>query len=413
VVWICFPWCFVLLALFRQWAGVNWNHLRSNASLIASIDRSDNQGPWLWSELADRLKSGRLTKPEAGKAIDQVIAYVQHQHTGGPLFWSDSFLVPAETGGDISNSQYLAMAQAFYPPGPTVDCPDSIPASSQSWFQTNWGSGWDLPGLSHVLYVQQLLLSPKDPAANTAAPTSVSLLMPAANQLAPPDVPPGSYTLKCVIRFCLMSGPGSGFGAVTTSPPGGAPPLAQWTSTVVKQVEITAALPRYRAPLTSAQVSLIQPAYSGQPSSPPLILRSDLASDPQQDHALTAPSAEALCYTDATLLTVHLQTDLLPVNCFFKQTIIAAGQSYDAGSRLYWHGTRSQTAITGWRMQRFPSEVKSVDLKLTPDIEAAKSSQIDQIWVEPVALTDIPLTYRQMNVSYSHWGMEKDSQNSR
>ena len=67
-------------------------------------------------------------------------------------------------------------------------------------------------------------------AALAAPPLpDVNLLTQIPGLLAPATVPPGKYRIKLVLKISLVSGGGPL--SVSTKPPSGPPPLAQWTET--------------------------------------------------------------------------------------------------------------------------------------------------------------------------------------
>jgi hypothetical protein len=286
------PWAFVGVMMFMDSLGPHWERLRSNSSIIASLGTSEDTGPWLWNELARRVKSGRLKNPEAAAAVDKFIAT---QLPGNqPLVWSGEFFTTARRAGVITGPQYLTIAQKFFGKAPRIIWPSSISSENPTQLTIMPATFWSLPGVHVVFTLQQISMSGPSatdedvlnrPGQGSMPPPDINLMSPMPFMTSAPMVPSGHYTAKFIIRTDLLAG--NGQAATVSNVPPTIQSLAQWTETVTMPVDV------YRN------------QYSANPKA--LTLRTDADADPAMAGAISVKSAVALIYLDKTIIVITLK----------------------------------------------------------------------------------------------------------
>jgi hypothetical protein len=389
------PWGFIGAARWVQYAGPNWERVRTNSSLIGLIGHEEIPRPVLWEELAGRLASGRLSRAEASTALDRLAVYAANQqraHRMGGLLWSSPFYTAADRAGVISGPQYLAIAQAVYGPTPRVSVhgPMDSEAPASYWTDSEYLGG-SLPGAHLVIRVVRAYLTgasatPGDVAGRTAKAgvpplpsQGVDVLDARPLRLRTPRVPSGDYEAAFVMEMLVL--PAAGPTRVTSAPIAGPAPLAQWRSTVRLPVQVHQAYGRG--------------TVDHPPQPPELVVRTDVGADPVMTQSLAVTLAEAWCYPDRTTVSFHLKVDHVPVPCWSKVVVRVAGQyAQSKWPLVIWPQEESDAHSVMVEIGPIGREVTAADLILVPETD--RQWGLEQVWGKVVKFEGVALRRHEM-----------------
>lgn len=149
----------VLYLADRAEPPINARALPSNAQRFATDQLlgklpGQMEEPYVWRELERRVNSGALSREEAERAIEALVAHMKQKKPDGwdqPLHWADGFVQNASAAGLLSDETRIALADAFYGTRPAVQPLPRVRENSPSFnlgvkFGNTWGrtSGIDL-----------------------------------------------------------------------------------------------------------------------------------------------------------------------------------------------------------------------------------------------------------------------------
>lgn len=124
--------------------------------------------PWIWNELAVRLKNGKLSHAQVDAAITELTDYMKRTKPNGwdrPLSWQRNFVSSAVQAKLVSDDVYLDLCDAFYGTKPDVKpIADVYPHEQGFRVAVKFGSLWtQSSGLGDVLLwnVTQVLVDGK------------------------------------------------------------------------------------------------------------------------------------------------------------------------------------------------------------------------------------------------------------
>jgi hypothetical protein len=130
--------------------------LLSTQRLIVNRLPTQIDAPWVWNELADRVKAGKLTSEQVATAIDTLVTHMKTTGPGGynrPLTWQRTFLLEAQQAKLMSDEEWIALCDAFYGTQPKVEPIPTQTAGQQGIsLSVEYGNPWsDNSGLGAVL----------------------------------------------------------------------------------------------------------------------------------------------------------------------------------------------------------------------------------------------------------------------
>ena len=107
--------------------------------------------PWIWNELEDRVKRGRLTKQEATAAVKELILHMKATRPAGwdqPLTWQDDFLMAAANAKLIEEDVYFDLCDTFQGANPKLTLrPKLLPKGTNSFeIEVKYGTPWEYAG---------------------------------------------------------------------------------------------------------------------------------------------------------------------------------------------------------------------------------------------------------------------------
>ena len=107
--------------------------------------------PWIWNELENRVKRGRLTKQEATDAVKELILHMKTTRPAGwdqPLTWQDDFLIAAANAKLIEEDVYFDLCDTFHGTNPKLTLrPKLLQKGTNSFeIEVKYGTPWGSAG---------------------------------------------------------------------------------------------------------------------------------------------------------------------------------------------------------------------------------------------------------------------------
>jgi hypothetical protein len=395
VVLAC-PWILIAALNVLQFVGSHGERLRSDESIISAIAGDPY---WEWPELERRLKSGSLGKAQTSEAVTQFANYMERNGRFGYLLGGLEFFQSADAAGAVDGAQFYKLAQAVVGVVPNVGVLPEVRSNQSNMLSVYFPQQFRvMPGCQTITAVRGIWLSndsvsttrPADAvASDTTQPSGPNYRDPQNSQaMVATNLPPGAYQATFLIDVGILPATS----AATMAPPGQAPlwptARARWTATV-------------KAPVTVLPAYVYQPTNSAN-SPPPFRVETDPKLDPQVTGAITIRSAQALCYTDRTVVIVWLNVTNLAAGCYLDGFIKIAGKVYPGGQAKFYAAHQPANPYGGFSCELgpLPQGVHMFDLILRPNMELAAKTWLDMPWWgRPMEFVNYSLNRRECNFS--------------
>lgn len=369
----------VLVVVIAAAMSVSSRSVQSNNALLADLATTADQ-PWDWREVESRIRAGSMSHAEVDQAIDILATYLEQrrqQGQTGPLSWQDDFYTLVHSSGLIDPAQMDRLAKGFYGPEPTITAhPDRRQGQDLS-FRLDWGDHWNLPGVKFAKALRAVKVGDReltvrsDERPNQDNPDLLSndAVWDIEGKVAI-DLPPGEYDLQFVVDAGLVDEQ-STFVGIDGKPGqiGRWPsPIHTWQAVVTHTLTVR--------PEDAALVGLV----------------TDPALDPVAAGAVAAPTLSVIPRSDGrNRVQVEWPRVESPVPLSFDVVMRAGEREIPLGT----HSGRQQlpSETEHWLREPLPPEVRTVDLVLTPNPQAAERYiEVREIWGAPVTLEDVPIT---------------------
>jgi hypothetical protein len=394
------PWLFLLLGMIIRYIGPNGERLRSNAGLI-KLASSDPYPYWEWRELTQRLSSGHLSAGETSVAIDVLTKELEGWNAAGvPLACSGQFFREAVRLRAVTGAQDEKLARTLFAKVRRLNMAPSVVANQSVWIDLSAQVPRQLP-VSKVLFaIRSMSLSkPGETEKNADERPWDGLMQPPDldylsgsgwgqfHGTVQPRVPSGKYQMTFVVDVGLVSDWGLGGGGFQPGQASRWPSTrAKWTETFTLPLEVFPAL----------QVSRGTPIDK-------LRVETDSKLDPQTSGCISVASAEELCYTDQTIVSVDLKIEHPPVSCFVIPVLKVAGEEHRRPAQVVLTKTTVYVSL-GFTCDSLPKDVHTVDVELRPSLsDMAIFAEYDRFWGKTIYLKNIKLARRDLDFSLGEW----------
>lgn len=333
-----------------------YNRSQSTANILAALPKFANQ-QWGWIELNRRLTAGTLSKADAAKAIDVLIAYQKTLAQPGPLYELESFVQHADGAGDISSTQYQRLAEAFYGK-PTIELPLRVRQGGVAAFTVSF-SPWKLPGTDLVKAVRKIQadngqsLSMKSDWINGDRGVRNLDFLSATNAPQIPgkltaDLKPGRHTLRFTVdEAALLSSTAPQLTTADTPGQSNHWPKgrARWTSHVTGTITVV------------------------PPNVNPVVLVSDASKNPAS--TIMVKYVRASILGKSVRITAELSLHNPPIAGVFDVLITVVGKTRNADQLTFGPGETDDVSMQ-CDVPTLPKDLKKVSILLQPDEKAAE-----------------------------------------
>jgi hypothetical protein len=344
---------------------------RSNSAVLASLATSVNS-PWDWQELERRQSAGTLSQADIGQAIETLITFLKTRTSSQPLNWAENFVTRSDAAGEITDSQYLRLSQAFYGKA-KIKVAAKIRAGEKLPIVIQGSTGWQLPEMQTIFALRQVTLAdssqiavlPDYPAEKDPNYLSGTQSLYAHAIL---DKPAGGYTLTFTVDSAVL--PENTAPMVVGNLPGQA---SNWGKTRAAWTDVIT------VPLT------ILPADQS-----PIALVTEPEMNPQITGAVKIKAIRVIRKGAAQHVTVDMSVDGNIVPCSFDVFLDIAGGEYAMGQHVASAGSESYSEHS-CDVALDPA-VQTADVVLRPNATHAEGMPgIDRVWGKTVTLKNISL----------------------